>query len=119
METKANQLSELLYHQENGLLMKFHFNRGLDYTLLDELYDFLETMKKDWQTKQDVPKDVLYHLIGVVPCLYRDLSVYEGKQEYYEYEEKINTVDTAISMCLNPNTNDAHFDKPLKELGYL
>ncbi|RAW02843.1 hypothetical protein [Pseudochryseolinea flava] len=119
MENFANQLVELLYNKENGLLIKYHFNRGLDYHLLDKLYDFLETVKKEWATKQDVPKDVMYQLIGVVPALYHDLSLYEGKQEYYDYEEKIVALDTAVAMCLNPNTNDVHFNKPLKDLGYL
>jgi hypothetical protein len=117
MENPADQLFDILYHRENGLLIKYHFNRGFDYQLLDNLYDFLETMKSNWQTKTEVPKDVLFHLIGVVPALYYDLSVYEGKQEYYEYEEKIYALDTAIAMCLNPNTDDVHFKTPLRELG--
>jgi hypothetical protein len=75
-------------------------------------------MKRDWATKQDVLKGVMYYLIGVVSGLYQDLSLYEGKEEYHDYEGKIVRLETAIAMCVNPNTDDVHFNKPLRELGY-
>jgi hypothetical protein len=44
------------------------------------------------------------------------LEIYLGKDEYDQYEETIYALDIAISMCLNPNINDIHFETPLRDL---
>lgn len=109
-------LEELLFKEETGLLIKFHFGEGLDEELLDKLYEILETIKSDWKLKKDIPKEIVFKIIDIVPSLYIDLPMYKDQEVYYIYEEKIYNLATAMVMVVNPNLNDIYFDKPLKEL---
>jgi hypothetical protein len=111
-------LKEFSFNTENGFLIKYHFNQGIDIGLLDDLYEMLEILEKDWESKKDVPKDILYYLMTIIPTLYRDITLYSKKEDQHDvYEELIFKLDLAISMCLNPDTNDVHFNIPLKDLG--
>ena len=110
-------LEDFLFKKDTGFLNKYHFKKGLDLSLLDELYGILENLKECWKNKDEVPKKIIFQLITIIPGLYQDLPLYNGTDEFHKYEEIIYSLDTAISMCLNPNTNDIHFNKPLKDLG--
>lgn len=118
MSEIAKYIDNLLYDKENGLLIKYRFKQGIDLAQLDKLYDLLEHLKRDWQQKDTVPKEIIFRLVVVVPALYRDLPLYANSNEFWQYEEIIYCLDSAIAMCVNPNTNDEHFGKPLKELGF-
>jgi hypothetical protein len=114
----AEFIEDILYNLENGFLIKFHLHKGLDLTQLDKLYEILEILKNEWKTQDNIPKNVIFQLIAIVPALYRDLPMYAEKEEFYGYEEIVYGLDSAITMCLNPNINDPFFNKPLKELGF-
>jgi hypothetical protein len=115
----AQEFQEFLYNKDEGFLTKYHFNKGIDFLLLDRLYEILEELKKNWKNKDSVPKDILFYLISVIPTLYTDLEIYRtNEQKYYQYVEVIYALNTAIEMCLNPNTEDSHFNKPLRDLGF-
>ena len=115
----AAELNNFLFNGESGFLTKFHFGGGLDLIALDEFYDILEGFKFDWKDKDIVPKDVMFVLVTVSSSLYMDLSNYIDTDDYDEYSNLLYNLDTAISMCLNPDSNDQHFAVPLKELGGL
>lgn len=113
----ADELNKFLFDEAQGFLMIYHFEKGIDLTLLDELYDILENLKASWKEKDCVPKDVLFLLITISPSLYMDLPLYLDKEGCEGYADILYNLDTAISMCLNPDINDPHFNVPLKELG--
>lgn len=115
----ATELNDFLFNEKNGFLTKFHFGSGLDFAVLDELYEILEGYKHNWKDKDVVPKDVVFVLITISSSLYMDLSNYIDSEYYDEYSNLLYNLDTAISMCLNPDSNDEHFTLPLKELGGL
>lgn len=114
----AQKIHHFLYNKENGFLIQYHFNKGIDPILLDEFYEILETLKKDWMTKDNIPKDLVFYLVSIVPLLYRDLEIYRNDElRYYQYDELIYAIDAALAMCFNPDIDDPHFNTPLKELG--
>lgn len=51
----AQKMHDFLYNEENGFLIQYHFNKGIDPILLDEFYEILEELKTDWQYKENVP----------------------------------------------------------------
>ena len=113
----AQQIENFLYDKENGFLIKYHSKDGIDPILLDEFYEILEKLKKNWKFEKDVPKDILYYLVSVIPALYRDLEIYKNdEKKYYTYDELIYNLNIAIEMCLNPDIDDPHFNTPLREL---
>lgn len=115
----AQQINHFIFNKDNGFLIKYHLKHGIDLILLDELYEILEILKKDWQNKENVPKDILYYLMTIVPGLYADLDLYKHDEErHYIYDELIYNLSIAIEMCLNPDINDPHFNTPLKELEF-
>lgn len=116
MDNIEQRLKELLFKEDIGLLIKFHFGDGLDENLLNELYEILESIKRDWVLKKDIPKNIVFIIIDIVPSLYIDLPIYKGKEIYDIYEEQIYNLATAMVMVVNPNTDDSFFNKPLKEL---
>lgn len=118
MKITAQKIQHLLYNKDNGFLIQYHFNKGIDPILLDELYEILEILKKDWMYKNDIPKDIVFYLVSITPILYRDLEIYKDEDlKYYQYEELIYALNGSIEMCLNPDIDDPHFNTPLKELG--
>ena len=118
-EITAEKIKNFIFDKDNGFLIKYHNKEGIDLVLLDELYEILEELKEDWKNKKEVPKDILYYLIMIVPGLYADLELYRGDEiQHYTYDEMIYYLSIAIEMCLNPNPdNNPHFNTPLKELG--
>lgn len=118
-EITAEKIKNFIFDKDNGFLIKYHNKEGIDLVLLDELYEILEELKEDWKNKKEVPKDILYYLIMIVPGLYADLELYRGDEiQHYTYDEMIYYLSIAIEMCLNPNPDNApHFNTPLKELG--
>lgn len=117
-EITAEKIKQFLFNKDNGFLIKYHFNEGIDPVLLDELYEILEELKKNWKYNENVPKDILYYLMTIMPGLYKDLELYKNDEEqYYIYDELIDNLSLALEMCLNPDINDPHFNTPLKELG--
>lgn len=117
MDITTGYLHELLFKEEVGLLIKFHFGHGLDMEALARLYEALEILKADWKEKSDIPKDLVFVLIDIVPALYCDLPIYAGTEEGEQYEEIFYNLSTAVAMCVNPDVNDIHFNKPLKDIG--
>jgi hypothetical protein len=119
MTITAQKINHFLFNTQNGFLIKYHMKEGIDLILLDELYEILEELKADWKYKKDVPKDILYYLVIIVPGLYADLELYRNDEEkHYIYDEMIYNLSIAIEMCLNPAPDDEqHFNTPLKELG--
>ncbi|MEL1245765.1 hypothetical protein AAEO56_15945 [Flavobacterium sp. DGU11] len=117
MDITSEYLHNLLFHEETGLLMKFHFGQGLDMEAVDRLYEALEILKADWKDKSYLPKDLVFILVDIVPALYCDLPAYVGTPEYDQYVEIFYNLSTAVSMCVNPDVNDMHFNKPLKDIG--
>jgi hypothetical protein len=116
---KAEEIHDFLYNKEKGFLIKYHFKQGLDLNQLDELYEILECLKDDWKNKTELPKSILFHIITITPVLYRDLQLYSSDEVVHcQYEELIDNLERAIQMCLNPDINDMHFNKPLKELNF-
>ncbi|CAA0207045.1 conserved hypothetical protein [Tenacibaculum maritimum] len=113
----ANKLESFLFDEENGFLIKYHFGKGIDLELLENFYNILENLKNTWEHKKEVPKDLVFQLITVSSSLYMDLSLYLDKEGYEDYPDILYNLDTAISMCLNPNIEDVHFETPLKDLG--
>jgi len=114
----AQQIENFLYNKENGFLIKYHIRDGIEPILLDELYEILEILKNEWKHKENVPKDIIYYLMTIVPGLYHDLELYRDDEEkHYIYDEIIYNLSIAIEMCLNPDIHDPHFNTPLKELG--
>ncbi len=114
----AENIEQFLFNKDNGFLIQYHFNKGIDPILLDEFYEILETLKKDWMTKDNIPKDLVFYLVSIVPLLYRDLEIYRNDElRYYQYDELIYAIDAALAMCFNPDIDDPHFNTPLKELG--
>ncbi|WP_111593384.1 hypothetical protein [Chitinophaga dinghuensis] len=117
LRDSASQLEDFLFHPASGFLTKYHLKEGLDFTLLDQLYEILEDQKLNWKDKKEVPKDLVYYLITLVPALYLDLTMYEETDNYELYLELIGDLATATEMCLNPDTNSKHFQKPLRNPG--
>jgi hypothetical protein len=114
----AQQIEHFLFNEDTGFLIKYHIRNGIDPVLLDKLYEILEELRTDWKYKENVPKDILYYLITIVPGLYQDLELYKNDEDqYYIYDELIYNLSIAIEMCLNPDINGPHFNTPLKELG--
>ncbi|MEN2400002.1 hypothetical protein GKZ90_0009450 [Flavobacterium sp. MC2016-06] len=116
----AQQIEHFLFNKDTGFLIKYHIRHGIDPVLLDKLYEILEELKTDWKYKENVPKDILYYLITIVPGLYQDLELYKDDEvKHYIYEELIYNLSVAIEMCLNPNPDDhPHFNTPFKEYGF-
>lgn len=117
MEDLTDKLDFLLFDNNNGLLTKFHFGQGLDFTLLDSLYEILEEIKKKWETEELIEKKIVFKIIDITPALYMDLELYKNDELYYKYQETLYKLATAIIMVVNPNIDDPFFKKPLKELG--
>lgn len=114
----AKIIQHFLFNKDNGFLIKYHMRDGIDPILLENLYEILEELKADWKYKENVPKDILYYLMTIVPGLYHDLQLYKNDEEKYDdYDELIYNLSIAIEMCLNPDINDPHFNTPLKDLG--
>ncbi|MPT34576.1 hypothetical protein [Flavobacterium sp. WV_118_3] len=110
-------LNHLLYDEKEGFLIKFHFNQGLDYNKLDELYTYLEAFKATYKSESFVPKNIMFILIGILPALYMDISLYSNDSEIeQEYLDAIYKLDTALQMCLNPDENDPYINTPLRDL---
>lgn len=117
METiNATDLNKLLFDDKSGFLINYHFEKGINLDQLDTLYDILESCKNSWAEKDCVPKDIIFLLITISPSLYMDLPLYLDKKGCENYESILYNLDTAISMCLNPNIDDPHFNTPLKDL---
>ncbi len=114
----AADLKDFLFNTATGFLMKYHLKEGLDLTLLAQLYEQLEAWKLQWKDKSEVPKDILYYLITLLPALYLDLEKYEETDHYELYVELFSDLGTAMEMCLTPDTNSEHFKKPLRAPGY-
>ncbi|WP_428228921.1 hypothetical protein [Flavobacterium sp.] len=116
----AENIEQFLFNKDNGFLIKYHIRDGIDPILLNKLYEILEELKADWKYRENVPKDILYYLMTIVPGLYYDLGLYKDDDEkYYIYNELIYNLSIAIEMCLNPNPDDApHFNTPLKQLEF-
>ncbi len=110
-------LNDLLYNEKEGLLMKYHFNQGLDYDKLEQLYDYLETFRSAYKLQHEVPKSIVFILIGIIPALYLDITLYTGDTKIHQqYLESIYKLDTVLMMCFNPDLDDPFFDTPLKDL---
>lgn len=112
-----DDIKNFLFDYSNGFLMKYRLGKGIDLDLLDKFYEILEQLKNKWKNEELIAKDIIYELICVVPALYHDLPIYSEREDSEEYQDIIYNLDTAISMCLNPDTSDPHFNTPLKELG--
>lgn len=113
--SSVEQLDRILTG-ENGLLIKYHFGEGLDKSLLFELYSFLENLRGELKNQVSVDKSIVYRLVSIVPCLYRDYSQYSHKDGCEEYESIIYKLDSAILLCFNPDKDDPFFNTPLLEL---
>lgn len=95
----TEKLHEKLFNKEDGLLIKFHFNNGLDLDKLQELYTLLDLIKIKFQNDNSIPKDVVRLLILIVPALYNDLAIYKNSENYDIYEEKIEKLAYTLEMC--------------------
>lgn len=117
IEELEKNLNNLLYNEKEGLLMNFHFNKGIDYNKLDKLYEYLEQFKSNYKLESYVPKRIMFILIGIMPSLYMDINLYsDDSQVQQEYFEVIYKLDTALMMCLNPDLEDPFINTPLKDL---
>lgn len=112
----SKYLHNFLYNPQNGFLTQYHFQEGINTVQLKELYNILETLKKQWKDQDKVPKDIIFAIMGIIPALYTDLHLYKDREGFEDYEQIIYKLDTALMMCLNPNTDDPHFKKPIKDL---
>lgn len=117
MKLTPEEIKSFLYDHVNGFLMKYRQGKGIDVDLLNQFYDLLEELKEEWRNKNCVDKDILYELIGVVPYLYMDLPMYADREGCEDYEDILYNLNTAMAMCINPNTDDPYFNTPLKDLG--
>ncbi len=108
------KLNDLLFNNEDGLLMDFHFKRHYNMVKLNELYDALEYFRLDWRKSDFVPKDITQLLIVIIPTLYNDLELYEEENYYLLYKEYIFELSLAIERCYSSNIylNESPILKP-------
>ena len=110
---EAKAINNFLFDFSNGFLMKYRLGKGIDGNLLEEFYEILEQLRLRWKGKEEVEKEIIYELVSVVPGLYCDLAIYEEHKDFEEYKNILLRLEIAISMCLNPNSDDPSFDIPL------
>ena len=112
----STSINNFLFDFSNGFLIRFRAGKGIEPSQLNIFLEILEQLRMKWKGESLIEKELIFELISVVPALYQSLPVYAGKEEFEEYKNTIYNLDTALSMCLNPDENDPNFNIPLKNL---
>lgn len=113
---QAAELEDILYNDDNGLLIKLWQGQGINETSLAALYEALEEIKLAWRDKTHVPKDLVFVLNLIASEIALRSYNYEGS-ENYEIRLLANNLSLAIESCLSPaGSNNLLYRQPLKDI---